>query len=134
MNFFQDDEIKAVICSRGGYGTYRILDNIDYGIIKNNPKIFIGYSDITALNMAFLKYSNLLTFHGPLVISDFGMDKINDYNIANFFDVLEGKISLPYGYQNPVQYECINGSSAEGELVGGNLTVLAGLLGTSLFS
>ena len=130
IDFFKNDKIKAIICSRGGYGAYRVLNGIDYKIIEANPKIFVGYSDITALNLAFITKSNLITFHGPLAISDFGMDKINDYTVSNFFDVLEGKIQLPYPYQNPIRYECINAGLVEGELVGGNLSVLAGLIGT----
>ena len=62
MDFFEDDKVKAIICSRGGYGVYRILDKIGYEKIINNPKIFVGYSDITALLLAFYKKAGLVTF------------------------------------------------------------------------
>ena len=64
-NAFKDKDTKAIICARGGYGALRLLDKIDYEIIKNNPKIFCGYSDITLLNAIFLKRANLITFSGP---------------------------------------------------------------------
>lgn len=66
---FGDKEVDAIFCIRGGYGTMRILDMIDYDLIKNNPKIFIGYSDITTLHTAFLQKTGLITFHGPMVAS-----------------------------------------------------------------
>ena len=61
---FKDKEVDGVLCIRGGYGAPRILDLLDYESIKNNPKIFVGYSDITALHIAFTQKSNLVTFHG----------------------------------------------------------------------
>ena len=63
---FYDKEIKGVFTIRGGYGCTRILDLIDYNIIKNNPKVFIGYSDITALHVVFNQVCNLITYHGPM--------------------------------------------------------------------
>ncbi|MFH0703285.1 MAG: LD-carboxypeptidase [bacterium] len=133
MNFFEDDEIKAIICSRGGYGTYRILSDINYEKIKNNPKIFVGYSDITALLLAFLEKSNIITFHGPLALSDFGTNNISKYTEENFFNILQGKLNLPYSYSNISDYECIKPGEAEGCLIGGNLAIISGLLGTPYF-
>lgn len=68
-NMFLDDEVKGIICIRGGYGAPRILELLDYEAIKNNPKIFIGYSDITALHIAMNQICSLITFHGPMVAS-----------------------------------------------------------------
>jgi len=133
MNFFEDDSISAILCTRGGYGAYRFLADIDYEKIKANPKIFLGYSDITALLCAILSKSNLITFHGPLFLSDFGVNKVNEYTEKNFFDILTGNIELPFKYLNPVHYECIKLGQAEGELIAGNLAVLTGLLGTPYF-
>lgn len=133
MDFFRDDEVKAIMCSRGGYGTYRLLENIEYEVIRQNPKIFVGYSDITALLCNFLEKSNLVTFHGPLALSDFGVDVVDEYTKNNFFEILEGKANISYSYSNPLNYECINAGEAEGVLIGGNLTVLCGLLGTPYF-
>jgi len=133
MRFFEDSSIKAVLCSRGGYGAYRLLNSIDYEKIKANTKIFLGYSDITALLGSFLNRSNLVTFHGPLFLSDFGVDSVDEYTEKCFFDILEGNINIPFSYDNPVKYQCITSGEAEGELFAGNLAVLAGLLGTPYF-
>jgi len=64
---FSDPEVKGIFCVRGGYGSTRILHMIDYDIIAGNPKVFIGYSDITALHLAIEKKTGLVTFHGPMV-------------------------------------------------------------------
>ncbi len=68
----------------GGYGTPRILDLLDYNIIKNNPKVFIGYSDITALHMAFNQICDLITFHGPMVSSDM-IGNFQDFSKESLF-------------------------------------------------
>ncbi len=66
---FSDKEVSAVWCIRGGYGAGRFLPNIDYNLIKKNPKIFVGYSDITALHLAIYQNTGLVTFHGPVASS-----------------------------------------------------------------
>jgi muramoyltetrapeptide carboxypeptidase len=133
MSFFEDDSISAILCTRGGYGAYRLLSGIDYEKIKANPKIFLGYSDITALLVSILSNTGLITFHGPLFLSDFGINKVNNYTEKTFFDVLTGNVELPYKYINPINYVSINPGQAKGELIAGNLAVLTGLLGTPYF-
>ena len=66
-SFFADPNIDAIICLRGGYGAIRLINKIDYELIKNNPKIFAGYSDVTALSAMFLKKSGLVTFSAPFI-------------------------------------------------------------------
>src|ERR1700677_3721360 len=68
---FRDPEVKAVFAVRGGYGAAQLLDRIDYDLIRGHPKIFLGFSDITALNLAIGKRTGLVTFHGPVVLSGF---------------------------------------------------------------
>ena len=68
---FSNKKVKAIFCLRGGYGAFRLLDKIDYKLIRNNPKIFVGFSEITALQMAFLQKTNLITFAGPMVVPNF---------------------------------------------------------------
>ena len=68
---FSDSEVKGIFCLRGGYGAGQLLDDIDYDVVRKNPKIFVGYSDITALHLALNKFAGLVTFHGPVVLSDF---------------------------------------------------------------
>src|SRR3954452_2265928 len=70
-DMFRDPEVKAVFTIRGGYGSGQLLDDIDYDLIRRNPKIFVGYSDITALHLAIGKRTGLVTFHGPVVLSGF---------------------------------------------------------------
>ncbi|HRU42003.1 MAG TPA: LD-carboxypeptidase, partial [Candidatus Diapherotrites archaeon] len=65
-DMFADDEVRAIFCLRGGYGSQRILDLVDFEGICNNPKIFMGYSDITALLNAIYQKCGLITFHGPM--------------------------------------------------------------------
>lgn len=127
INMFQDDEVDAIMCYRGGYGTMRILPYIDYDIIKMHPKIFIGYSDITTLLNSFYQKSGLITFHGPMVGSN-----LEDINTAeSFFSTLMLGTS-PYSINNPIESkEKYYGScSASGEIVGGNLSLICSLLGT----
>ncbi len=82
---FKDQGVDGIICLRGGgYGTPRILDLLDYNIIKNNPKVFIGYSDITALHMAFNQICDLITFHGPMVSSDM-IGNFQDFSKESLF-------------------------------------------------
>ena len=63
---FADPEVDAIVCTRGGYGTMRMLDLLDYDMIRKNPKVFVGFSDITALHIAFQERCGLVTFHGPM--------------------------------------------------------------------
>ena len=129
-NFFKDDEVKAILCSRGGYGTFRILDKIDFDLIRNNPKIFAGYSDITALLLNFTEKSDLITFHAPLFASDFGGEVVDSYTAKIFLKVLTGKSEIPYEFPNTSPYHCINPGKVETLLLGGNLAIISALAGT----
>lgn len=126
-NMFLDDEVDMILCVRGGYGSMRILDKIDYNAIKNNPKIFIGYSDITPLLNYFNKYLNIITFHGPMLTSDFN----HRYTLNSFLTTLmEGY--LPYKIDNSPYidtFPLIKGV-ARGKLVGGNLSLICSTLNT----
>src|SRR5438270_9058923 len=92
---FRDPDVKAVFCIRGGYGSMQLLDRIDYDLIRRNPKIFIGYSDITAMHLAINRHAGLVTFHGPIVLSSF-----TDYTQQSFRAALlstkpAGKLTNP---------------------------------------
>lgn len=126
---FADSEVDAIFCLRGGYGTPRILDKIDYESIRNNPKIFVGYSDITALHVAIHKNTGLVTFHGPMVAE---LAKTMDpLTWPTLFQHLTN--GGPVGrYAEPLdmfQYTLTDGV-VEGPLVGGNLCLLVAALGT----
>jgi len=135
---FLDSGTAAVICLKGGYGTPRILDLIDYSIVASHPKAFLGYSDITALHIAFRQMAGLITFHGPMPSSDmvpeFHQASRESLELALFGEFgSSGRSSEPSGgFFQPIQQRLrtISGGIAEGELVGGNLSLLAATMGT----
>jgi muramoyltetrapeptide carboxypeptidase len=121
---FADKSIDAIICARGGYGSMRILPMLDYGLIKNNPKIFIGFSDITILLSVLFKRCNLVTFHGPVVTSL--ADASEETKLSLFRNVTSDsslEIRLAGG-------RTIKPGVAVGQVCGGNLTMLCHLVGT----
>ncbi len=124
---FADNRIDAVFCLRGGYGSQRILDLIDYRTIRDNPKIFMGFSDITALINSIYQKCGLITFHGPMG-GDFagGLGKATKAAMKKALENAE-----PIGeVQNPEMPEIVSEGMAKGVLVGGNLSVIAASLGT----
>lgn len=129
---FKNKDVKAIINVRGGYGSGRLLDKINYNLIKRNPKIFVGYSDITALQMAFLRKTGLVTFAGPMVAVDFSAKKVDTFTEEVFWKTITsskkiGKITNP---QNEKFYHLTKGRG-EGTLVGGNLALLTSIMGTT---
>ncbi|MDP4529990.1 LD-carboxypeptidase [Alkalimonas delamerensis] len=131
---FADPEVKAVICLRGGSGAARILPLIDYRLVQNNPKVVLGYSDITAIHSALHAKTGLVTFHGPN-----GSSRWPDFNVQQFEQLFFKRQLLHY--QNEQRSEddlivrsnrtsTIFGGKATGKLLGGNLTVLTSLVGT----
>jgi len=125
MDLFQDPTIKAILCARGGYGAMRLLDRLDYPALGKQPKMFIGFSDITVLLLACFRQAHLLTFHGPMVTT---LARLTAASRDQFRFTLRGVFleSLPLPRQGK-----INGGRAQGLLLGGNLTLLAHLIGTS---
>ncbi|WP_303740649.1 S66 peptidase family protein [Lutispora saccharofermentans] len=129
-SMFGDKEVDAVFCIRGGYGSMRLLDKLDYELIRNNPKIFIGFSDITALHTAFYQKTDLITFHGPMVA---GYAKKNlDSLSRDYMDRALMKAEPLGEIINPpdIPIKAYNGGCASGKLVGGNLSLLADTMGT----
>jgi len=143
--FFQDPEIKLILNARGGYGSIRLINKIDYDIIKANPKPFCGFSDITALLLMFYKKCGLITYHGPMACSDFTMSSSprgrggegaesssadenlryaqNDYTLSNFFKAINDE---PLEFIGTKVYK---DGFAEGILWGGNLSTVVSLCG-----
>lgn len=126
-DMFKNDDIKAIICFRGGYGSMRMIEHIDLSLIKKNPKFFCGYSDITLLLNYINSKTGLITFHGPMVKSD-------------FCDI-ETKKSLIETLTLPLKNKCIDLNSFNGvksynekkitsSIVGGNLSIICSSLGT----
>lgn len=124
-NAFIDKSVNAIICARGGYGAIRLINKIDYNLIKNNPKIFCGYSDITALSAMIFKNTGLITFSAPMAQSDFSSDKINEFTENKFFQTLTQNISEI----EPTNLKIYKSGKAKGLLIGGNLSTLTSLCG-----
>jgi len=120
---WQNPEIDAVICMRGGSGAVRLINKIDYDIIRANPKIFCGYSDVSALSAMFLKRAGLMTFSGPLIQGDFGAEKPSKFTLDAFFKAVTSD-------ELEIEGEKIYcGGEAEGILWGGNLMTITSLCG-----
>ncbi|WP_040949985.1 S66 peptidase family protein [Gorillibacterium massiliense] len=125
---FADPGIKAILCARGGYGTGRIAELLDYDLIRNNPKVFWGYSDITFLHIAVGQYTGLVTFHGPMLI-DLGKEDVNPLTIHNFSMMLAPPKRFRYTEEiSPLTV--LSAGEATGLLTGGNLSLLVSTLGT----
>ncbi|MCL2187537.1 MAG: LD-carboxypeptidase [Defluviitaleaceae bacterium] len=120
---FASPRIRGIFVARGGYGAQRLLPFIDYTLIKNNPKVFAGYSDVTALHIAFNQRCNLITYHAPMPIPDFGGEEVNPQSLQWFKDTLftKGCGAAPRNF---------NRSNLSAPLTGGNLTLIASSLGT----
>jgi muramoyltetrapeptide carboxypeptidase len=137
MEMFRDPEVKAIIALRGGSGSARILDKLDYDVIAKNPKIFIGYSDITALHLAIHKNTGLVTFHGPVAVSTWN-SFATSYLKKLLFEGEAVRYENPSGKgdeltQTKNRIRTISGGTAKGALLGGNLSVLTSLMGTDYF-
>ncbi|KOS71588.1 peptidase S66 [Lysinibacillus contaminans] len=121
----EDPEVKAIFCVRGGYGCARIAEKIDYTLLTENPKIFWGFSDLTYMHIAINEFSDLVTFHGPMIMTTRKMDEISKKMFLQLFTPME------------VQYTeiispltTIASGVARGQLTGGNLRRLVSTLGT----
>ncbi len=125
---YADKSVKGILCVRGGYGTLRILDFLDYSLIKNNSKPLIGYSDISALLIAIYKKTGQIGFHGVVGASIF-----NKFTSDNFKEMFLNKnevvkSNIPKSSNN--EHYTIFPGKAKGKLIGGNLSILISLLAT----
>ncbi len=132
-SMFKNKDVKAIICLRGGYGASRILDKINYKLIRSNPKILVGYSEITALQIAILQKSGLVTFAGPMVATDFG-NGVTPYTEDFFWRIVSSNKKIGrLKYLDNDKLVSITKGGASGRIIGGNLSVFAALTGTGYF-
>ncbi|NOZ62257.1 MAG: LD-carboxypeptidase [Calditrichaeota bacterium] len=127
---FADPAIEAIICSRGGYGTPRMIDRLNFDIIRQNPKIFVGYSDITSLQLAIWKETQLITFSGPMVAVEMGAG-IDDFTEQRFWRMITD--AAPSGLLHPPEgheLKLFSSGRATGPLIGGCLSLINTVLGT----
>jgi muramoyltetrapeptide carboxypeptidase len=132
MEMFSDPEVKAIFCLRGGYGAGRLLQMLDYSRIKKHAKIFVGYSDITALHCALLTQAGLVSFHGPMMIDGLGGRRAPAFAQQSLLRAImepspAGSIRKNYRGKT---IRILKGGIAQGALIGGNLSLLCATLGT----
>jgi muramoyltetrapeptide carboxypeptidase len=125
---FSDPNIDAIFCARGGYGANRVLPLLDYDLIQSKPKIFMGYSDITAFLTSITQKTGLVTFHGPM-LSTF-KNKLVPYNLDTLVNVLSGKENIRIVEPNELKPTILKSGKAIGPLWGGNMCLLVNRLGT----
>lgn len=132
MQAWKNPKVKAIWCFRGGYGSCRILDKLDYEWIKSHPKVLIGMSDITALHQAIHKKTGLITFLGPVLdyFDNTNKEFDDEYAFSSFEQTFIkqqfGKITMP----NSSTLSCLTTGKAKGKFVGGTLSIIASLCGT----
>lgn len=130
---FSRKDIKGIFCVKGGYSASQLLDKIDYELIKNNPKVFVGYSDVTNLHIVFNQKCNLGTYHGPMVKSNM-INDFNDYTKTSFFKAMEINVTK---YEEPENMPLsiltkgnVSSEAINGVLTGGNMAIIVTTLGT----
>ena len=128
---FRRDDIDAVFVTQGGYGSAQLIRNLDFDLIRNHPKIFTGFSDITSLHLAINKFTGLVTFHSP-GMARFNDEELTEYTKESFFRTL-GNVE-PAGEikkTDPKKWlTSIHGGVVEAPVIGGNLTLICATLGT----
>lgn len=128
---FEDPDVDAIFVTQGGYGSARMMKHIDFELVKQNPKIFIGYSDITSIHLAIQKYTGVVSFHGP-GMAGFNSEDLTNYRKDQLFKAITkdepiGEIPLA---DKKKWINIINPGVTEGELTGGNLSLVCASLGT----
>lgn len=125
---FASDEIQGIWCIRGGSTASRLLPQLDYELIAAHPKPFVGLSDITALQLSFAKNCGFVTYHGP--VARYLAEGIDEYSMERLWAALEMENSLPYVEPEGYPVITLRSGKARGEFIGGNLSLVSGLVGT----
>ena len=125
-NMLQRDDIAAILCARGGYGSNYLLERLNFERIRQHPKIMMGYSDNTSLLTAVTDRTGLITFHGPMITKDFASPEGVELSSWNHAISAATTWSIP-----TTGVEVLREGSAQGRLYGGCLSMLAASLGTS---
>lgn len=128
---FAATDVDAIICLRGGYGSMRLLEGLDFELLRNNPKPLVGYSDITALHGAIARHAGFVTFHGAMLKSELLANK-QAPTLSSLFDLLHGRLRCGDVIEHPQAYplSTIVSGEASGRLLGGNLAMLCATLST----
>ena len=124
---FEDDDVDAVFALRGGYGAARALDLIDLDVVKNNPKVFVGLSDITALHIPFNQICDLVTYHGPVAKKFLDID---DYTEKSLFKNISTEDNTIFENPDGEEIYTLCEGKCSGQIIGGNLSLINTTLGT----
>lgn len=127
-DMFAREDVRAVVCARGGYGSNYLLDRLNFEKIKTHPKIFVGYSDLTALLACFADKSDLVTFHGPMVAKDWAHQ--GGVDMVSWQAALSGTPRWEVALSEDSDAKGLVDGRAEGILYGGCLSILVASLGT----
>lgn len=127
-DMLSDPNVKGIICAGGGFGAARYADRIDFQLMTEQPKILWGYSDITYLHTTIGQFANIVTFHGPMLASDVGKDTFQELSARMFGQLFEPS-ELHYT-EDISPLTTLSGGVAQGDLVGGNLSLLVSALGS----
>jgi muramoyltetrapeptide carboxypeptidase len=129
---FADKRVDAVMCMRGGYGAMQLLEGIDYALVRRNPKVFSGFSDVTALSLAFLRKCGMVSFNGPMAVTTFAKEPPRVFPVESFLRTVgiprpAGSVWEGCADRN---FRVVRHGSARGILTGGNLSLVAATVGT----
>lgn len=130
MAMFRNTSIKAIISNRGGWGCDRILELLDFDVIRANPKALMGYSDLTTLINSIYQVTDTVTFHGPMGIDDWN----GTWNSVYFKDVLMNGNLATFSNKDNTPITTIRSGKAQGTLIGGNLCVFVSMMGSKYIS
>lgn len=132
MTMFADKKVRGIICLRGGYGCSRILDRLDYAVIRANPKILSGYSDITSLHNVLTARANLISIHAPMLNGALADPKVPEFTKESFLRTVMEPSAFGSIRENcpENQVAVLRGGIAKGRLTGGNLSLIVAALGT----
>lgn len=125
---FEREEVRAIVCARGGYGTNYLLQELDLAKLQRHPKIFVGYSDVTTLLTWFASAAGLVTFHGPMVTKDFAVP--GGVHVPSWNAALAAPSTWELTFHSSSEVKALVEGVAEGVLYGGCLSMLAASLGT----
>lgn len=129
---FRNPKIDGIFCIRGGYGATRILPLLDYELIKAYPKVFAGYSDVTAIHIAMNQICHLVTYHTPMPSTELIRPEMDEYSWKSFYHAITNTRQSQYILQNPetIPISVLVDGKATGVLIGGNLSLVTASLGT----
>ncbi|MDO4453030.1 MAG: LD-carboxypeptidase [Eubacteriales bacterium] len=129
QELFEDRQVKGIFCIRGGYGSAQLMKYLDFERIKENPKVFVGYSDVTNLHIVLNQFCDLVTFHGPMIYNNF-LKKEDVYTKDSLYQAIEMGEKMEFQNPNGEKYKVIQEGEAQGIITGGNMTVLSRGIGT----